>query len=232
MMQMTEGRDERANTLSGSGENDFEGSAPETTIFVYGYGPMKNPFYEQARALKTTPRGAVLMLSSPVSRGQKLLLMNGAGSEPVEAEVVRGRTLDSQMFEAVILFTAPQPDFWAPFRKSAKTNAGPEKRRSPRLSLPRGMTISWNSPYRRDVSRVSSLSTSGLFIDADDPAPEGQMIQVHFELPSGPVLGKAVVRRSIRGKGMGVEFTELPEVQRAALADLMLRLLGRRRNRK
>jgi hypothetical protein len=31
---------------------------------------------------------------------------------------------------------------------------------------------------------------------------------------------------------MGIEFTELPETQRAALSDLMQRLLGSRRNRK
>ena len=230
MMLIAEGKDEGSKSLSADGENSRNRQAPDATIFVYGHGPMKNPFYEQARALNATPRGAVLILSSPVSRGQKLLLMNGAGSEPVEAEILRSRTLDSQMFEVVVLFTAPQPNFWGPFDNTAKA-VGSERRRSPRVSLPRGMTISWDSPYRRDISRVSSLSVSGLFIDADDPAPEGQTLQVQFELPSGPVLGKAVVRRSIRGKGMGIEFVELPEAQRAALNDLMRRLLGRRNRR-
>lgn len=231
MIRSTAGQDEQTNSVAADNEDKFHSPSLEATIFVYGHGPAKNPFYEQARALHPKPNSAVLMLSAPVSAGQKLLLMNGTGSEPVQAEVVRSRTLDTQTFEVAVLFAAPRPDFWTPFRKVAKTKSGSEKRRSPRVELSRGMPISWDSPYRRDISRVSSLSTGGLFIDADDPAPEGQTLQVQFELPSGPVLGKAVVRRSIRGKGMGVEFTELPETQRSALSDLMQRLLSRR-NRK
>jgi hypothetical protein len=223
---------ERANPASTSNDDGFDSPAVEATVFVYGYGPMKNPFYEQARAINTTPQGALLTCGSPVSRGQKLLLLNGTGSDPVEAEVVRARTLDAQMFEAEVVFTVPQQAFWAPFRRTRKTDLGREKRRSPRVNLPRGMTVSWNSEYRRDISRVSSLSAGGMFIEADDPAPVGQALQVQFDLPNGPVLGKAVVRRSTRGKGMGVEFTELSEEQRTALSDLMQRLLGGQRDRK
>lgn len=232
MTLIAELQDERANPPSATGDDNFDGPVLEATVFVYGYGPMKNPFYEQARAINTTPQGALLIFGLSMSCGQKLLLMNGTGSNPVEAEVVRARTLDAQMFEAEVVFTVPQPTFWTPFRNTGKTKFSREKRISPRVDLPRGMTISWDSPYRRDISRVSSLSAGGMFIDADDPAPVGQMLQVQFDLPSGPVLGKAVVRRSIRGKGMGIEFIELPEDQRAALNDLMQKLLGQRRNRK
>jgi hypothetical protein len=230
MMLITEAQNESTNSVSAGTDANNYGPAPEATIYIYGYGPTKNPFYEQARAINTTPQGALLTLGLPVSCGQKLLLLNGTGAEPVEAGVIRTRTLDAQLFEAEIAFTVPQPQFWTPFRKPAKFSA--EKRRSPRVNLPRGMTISWDSPYRRDISRVSSLSVEGMFIDADDPAPVGQILQVQFELPNGPVLGKAVVRHSVKGKGMGIEFTELPETQRAALSDLMQRLLGSRRNRK
>jgi hypothetical protein len=232
MILTTEPQNESANSPSAGSESNNDGPALEATIFVYGYGPLKNPFYEQARAINTTPQGAFLILGSPLSRGQKLLLMNGTGADPVEAAVIRTRTLDAQLFEAEIAFTVAQPHFWTPFRKAAKTSFGIEKRRSRRVNLPRGMTISWDSPYRRDISRVSSLSAGGMFIDADDPAPVGETLEVQFDLPSGPVLAKAVVRRSIRGKGMGVEFTELPEAQCAALCDLMQTLLGSRRNQK
>jgi hypothetical protein len=54
---------------------------------------------------------------------------------------------------------------------------------------------------------------------------------VQFDIPSGPVLGKAVVRRSIKGKGMGVEFTELPITSRAGLNQLLEKLLGNTSNR-
>jgi hypothetical protein len=77
-----------------------------------------------------------------------------------------------------------------------------------------------------DISRVSSLSPGGVFIDADDPASVAQTLEVQFRPPNGWVLGKAVVRLSVGARA----FTELPEVQRAALSDPMQTLLGTRRN--
>lgn len=229
MTHTIEAQSELANPVAAAADNNVEGSAPNVTVYVYGHGPTKNPFYEQARALNTTSQGASLILTSAVNGGQKLLLMNGASPEPVEAQVIRTRTLNAQMLEAEVAFTVPQPDFWTTLRKPAKCRS--EKRRSPRISLPQGMTISWEAPYRRDISRVSSMSLGGLFIDAEDPAPAGQTLRVQFDIPSGPVVAKAVVRRSVKGKGMGVEFTELPEAQRQALNHLLQQLLGNRRNR-
>lgn len=201
-------------------------TAKNATVNVYGHGPSKNPFYEEARAINTNPKGATLILTTPVNCGQKLLLIKGAGQDPVEAQVVHSRALDAQMFEVEIRFSFLRPDFWNAVRTTAKEKSGAERRRSPRIGLTRGMTISWDGPYRRDISRVSSLSLGGLFIEAEDPAPEGQILQVQFDIPSGPVLGKAVVRRSIKGQGMGVEFTELPASSRAGLSKLLEKLLG------
>ena len=206
-------------------------TAVDATVNIYGHGPNRNPFYEEARAINTNPKGATLVLSSPVNCGQKLLLISGPGQDPVEARVVRSRALDAQMFEVDIEFSFLRPDFWQASRKPAKKKSGAERRRSPRVGLTRGMTISWEGPHRRDISRVSSLSVGGLFIEAEDPAPSGQILQVQFDIPSGPVLGKAVVRRSIKGKGMGVEFTELPTSSRAGLSRLLEKLLGNTSNR-
>jgi len=224
-------KNELTNPVLKAGENGSDEATGKATVNVYGHGPSRNPFYEEARAINTSPKGALLILSVPVNRGQNLLLISGAGQDPVEAQVVRSRPLDAQMFEVEIEFSFVRPDFWKATRPNAKKKSGAERRRSPRVGLKRGMTISWEGPHRRDISRVSSLSVGGLFIDADDPAPAGQILQVQFDIPSGPVLGKAVVRRSIKGKGMGVEFTELPTTSRTGLIQLLEKLLTNTSNR-
>ncbi|PYU23880.1 MAG: hypothetical protein DMG32_15300 [Acidobacteria bacterium] len=230
MTQILEGaQSEPVNSALGSGQNTSGDLAASAMVYVYGHGPTRNPFYEEAKALNPTAEGASLILSAAVCRGQKLLLISVAGQDPVEAQVVRARTLDAQMFEVEIAFPATRPDFWRPFRRSAKSH-GAERRRSPRVGLPRGMTIAWQGTHQNDISRVSSLSLGGLFIEAADPAPAGDTLRVQFDIPGGAVRGQAVVRRSIKGKGMGVEFTELPAGSRAGLNELLQRLLGDVRN--
>lgn len=229
---LEEMKNEPVNAAMGNDENISDDAPANATVQVYGHGPTQNPFYEEARAINTTPAGAILILSTPVNRGQKLLLINVGGQDPVQAEVVRTHTLDARMFEVEIAFAVPQTDFWKSVRGGVKGKSGAERRRSPRVGLTRGMTISWEGPYRRDISRVSSLGLGGLFIEAEDPAPAGQILQVQFDIPSGPVLGKAVVRRSIKGKGMGVEFTELPASSRSGINELLQKLLGDVRSRR
>jgi|SRR5690242_2542985 PilZ domain-containing protein len=227
MGQVPEGTQNRiATSILRNLENSPEAGAPNTTVYIYGHGPTRNPFYEEARIIHTTPQGASLILSAPVNRGQKLLLISAAGQEPAEAQVVRTGTLGTQMFEVEISFSSPHPDFWKLFPSSPKKGPGAERRRSPRVRLPRGMTIEWQGARRHDISRVSSLSLGGLFIEAADPAPAGDTLQVQFDLPSGPVRGQAVVRRSVAGQGMGIEFQELPENSRARLDELLQKLLG------
>ena len=75
-----------------------------TTVFVYGYGPSKNPFFKEARTVKVNSQGCSLILSAPVSRGQKLLLMSGTQQNPVEAEIVGTRLLGAQIYEVEVSF--------------------------------------------------------------------------------------------------------------------------------
>jgi hypothetical protein len=81
------------------------------TVFVYGYGPSKNPFYKQTKALKAHSNGCSLILNATVSRGQKLLLIN-TRQNPTEAEIVNTRSLSGQLLEVEVSFPAPRPDFW------------------------------------------------------------------------------------------------------------------------
>ena len=233
MIQISEDCEEGTrNSISERRESEPGEAAANSTVYVYGHGPTRNPFYEEARALHATAEGAVLILTACVSRGQKLLLMNGIGQEPVEAQVVRAQTLDAQMFELEVRFSVPQPKFWAPAAQERGRSAQPEKRQHPRVSLPRGISIAWQGPEQHDISRVMSLSAGGLFIESAVPARRGEILRLHFDLPGGSIRGKAVVRWSMRGRGMGVEFTELPEGSRAVLNALLQKLLGQKSNRK
>jgi hypothetical protein len=237
MGQIPEGQQNEITNAHFGTADPSHGVPLNALICVYGHGPTRNPFYEEARAVMASPEGGLLFLSTAVSRGQKLLLLNGPGQNAVEALIVRTRTLGAQMFEVEVAFSTPHPEFWQPLRgsagakgsavaKEAKKKDGAEKRRFPRMNLPKGMTVAWQAAAQQDISRVASLSVGGLFIEATDPAPIGEMLQVQFDIPGGTVRAHGVVRRSINGKGMGVEFTDLPAAARAGLDSLLHKLLG------
>ena len=101
-----------------------------------------------------------------------------------------------------------------------------KNRRYPRIGLPKGMLIAWQSSGERVVSRVTTLGLGGLFISTPEPPPAGEMVKLFFEVPGGEVRARAVVRDSQQGKGMGVEFTAMGQEARARLHRLLKRLLG------
>jgi hypothetical protein len=226
MGQLPEAQQNLATNIAfGAPEDNFENATASSTICVYGYGPTKSPFYEEAQTLRANSEGGLLILGASVSCGQKLLLINGRRGNPVEVQVVNTRTLGAQMFEVEVAFPFPQPEFWRSPRGGAKKKEA-EKRRFPRMTLPRGMSIAWQAKEQHDISRVTSISLGGLFIEAAEPARINDTVQVQFDIPGGAVHAKAVVRRSIEGRGMGVEFTELPAGAQAALHKLLQKLLG------
>ena len=98
-------------------------------------------------------------------------------------------------------------------------------RRFERIALPKGMLIAWQSSGQRTVSRIGTLGLGGLFIYTAEPPPRGEIIKLFFEVPGGDVRARAVVRNSLLGKGMGVEFTAMGAEERARLHQLLKRLL-------
>ncbi len=74
-----------------------------------------------------------------------------------------------------------------------------QKRRCPRISLPKGMYVAW--------------------------PPVGTKLRLAFEVPGGNVQAEAIVRNIVRGEGMGVEFTKLRLKDRILLEMLLKRLL-------
>jgi hypothetical protein len=99
------------------------------------------------------------------------------------------------------------------------------KRRYKRIELPRGMAVAWQESSRQAVARIKSLSLSGLFISAADPSPVGTTLKLVFEVPGGHVRARAIVRSSLPGTGMGIEFTAMNYEDRGRLAILLKRLL-------
>lgn len=98
-------------------------------------------------------------------------------------------------------------------------------RRYARIRLPRGMYIAWQGKGQRVVSRVGTLGLGGLFLDARDPAPVGEIIKIYFQIPGGDVRAR-VVGDSHPGRGMGVEFTAMEHEARARLDRLLRKLIA------
>jgi hypothetical protein len=99
------------------------------------------------------------------------------------------------------------------------------ERRYPRVGLPRGMYVAWQGVGERVVSRVATVGLGGLFIRVSEPPAIGDVIRLYFEVPGGQIRARAVVRSSIDGEGMGVEFTSMEPEARGRLNQLLRRLL-------
>ena len=81
-------------------------------VYVYGHGPEKEPFHEEAHTLNVNANGALLLLSSPVRKGQSLLLTNRFTEQEQGCRVVYLKTKHSRTIEAGIAFPEANPDFW------------------------------------------------------------------------------------------------------------------------
>ena len=98
-------------------------------------------------------------------------------------------------------------------------------RRRQRISLPKGMTVTWNGGGQQQVSRVKTLGIGGLFLCGSITLRVDTDLTLVFEVPGGMVMAEAVVRNSVPGEGMGVEFTKMNSQSRVLLEGLLTRLL-------
>jgi len=98
-------------------------------------------------------------------------------------------------------------------------------RRHQRISLPKGMSVTWYGGGQQQISRVKTLSIGGLFLCGSITLRIGTGLTLVFEVPGGMVLADAVVRNSVPGEGMGVEFTKMSAETRVLLERLLTRLL-------
>jgi hypothetical protein len=86
--------------------------ALDIAVYVYGYGPEKEPFHEEAHTLHVNANGALLLLSVPVHKGQTLLLTNRATQKEQDCVIVFLGTKRSRTVEVGIAFPEPNTDFW------------------------------------------------------------------------------------------------------------------------
>ena len=197
-----------------------------TQIRVYGHGQGLSPFFEENSILNASGTGALLRMRTPVVAGQKLLLINEATERVQECRVVRTSCCESLELEVAVEFPTPQPEFWSRLGEQGGEESGIEKRKLPRIMLPRGMSITWRGRGESATSRVQTISEGGLSIAAPAPPGKGELLHVSFEVPAGEVGAQAIVRHSHHGEGMGVEFVTMSVEARARLNHLLQKLLG------
>jgi hypothetical protein len=84
------------------------------SVLVYGYGAPESPFHEGTEALCVNARGGLITLSTTVSPGQMLLLMNKVNLKEQSCSVVRQQSTYLNRTGVVVKFPEPVPDFWDP----------------------------------------------------------------------------------------------------------------------
>jgi hypothetical protein len=81
-------------------------------VYIYGHGPDKEPFHEEAHTLHVNVNGGLLLLSLPVKKGQMLLLTNTLTQQEQDCRVVFLGTQRSRTVEVGIAFPLANPQFW------------------------------------------------------------------------------------------------------------------------
>ena len=100
-----------------------------------------------------------------------------------------------------------------------------DARRYKRAQLKKGLAVAWRSGAHRELSRADNLALGGFFVRTANPPPVGASVQLAFKLPDGDVSARAIVRHSVPGQGMGIEFVGMTESSRGHLQATVKRLL-------
>src|SRR5712692_5444393 len=102
-----------------------------------------------------------------------------------------------------------------------------EQRRYPRVSPPKGFVVAWQSGTRRTVSYLESVALGGLFVLTRQPVPLRSMVKVLLDVPLiEEVRARAVVRRIIPQRGMGVQVIAMSQEDGARLGRMVMPLLA------
>ena len=81
-------------------------------LLVYGHAPAEDPFHEGTEALHVNSRGGLITLSTAVSAGQTLLLINKANLKEQKCSVVRQESSYLNRTAIIVEFPQPVADFW------------------------------------------------------------------------------------------------------------------------
>jgi tetratricopeptide (TPR) repeat protein len=92
-----------------------------------------------------------------------------------------------------------------------------ERRRHPRYRAPKDLLVGWQGAGRRNVSNAEELGVGGVFLLVADPLSVGTHMEMIFDVPSGEVRARAIIRHGRAGHGMGVQFVHMGADDRARL---------------
>jgi len=81
-------------------------------VYVYGHASSRETFHEEAHTLQVSANGALLLLSTPVQEGQKLLITNTVTHQEQDCRVVFLGNRHSRTIEAGVAFAETNPGFW------------------------------------------------------------------------------------------------------------------------
>ncbi|MCR9164675.1 MAG: PilZ domain-containing protein [Nannocystaceae bacterium] len=101
-----------------------------------------------------------------------------------------------------------------------------ERRSCARVNLELQVRLRFESPAAMIASRTFDISRNGAFIAIKDPRPRGTRVRLTLEIDDTKVTVSGVVVRSSDGKkgsrrGMGIQFTEIPDEAAKSLARLL-----------
>jgi hypothetical protein len=81
-------------------------------VFVYGHAASQEPFHEEAYSVVISDSGALLIMTTLVPTGEKLLLTNKVTELEQECRVVNAGRQDGASVEIAVEFTSEAKDFW------------------------------------------------------------------------------------------------------------------------
>jgi hypothetical protein len=81
-------------------------------VFVYGHPSGQAPFHEEAYSVVVGERGALLIMTTAVSVGEKLLLTNSVSQAGQECRVVQVGPPEGPSVQVAVEFTDAAPHFW------------------------------------------------------------------------------------------------------------------------
>lgn len=80
-----------------------------------------------------------------------------------------------------------------------------DKRTAPRVPTSPGNYVI----YVEGSGSIRDLSLTGVFVVDEDPLSIGTAISFELRLPTCSIPVKGIVRRSVPGQGMGIQFVQL-----------------------
>lgn len=84
----------------------------QVPLFVYGYTPEGNPFYEDACTIAINTQGGLIFMPTIVRPGQRLLVTKEGNEQAKECIVLSVRARLSQGADVALEFPTPLPHFW------------------------------------------------------------------------------------------------------------------------